>query len=187
MRWWVYAVIAYVVLGLQVSLVPVLEIGTTGIVPSLVLIYAAFLALYAPARAALWSCFILGLGVDLLSMPRLSGGEGAFILIGPNALGFTLAAYLLLQVRVIVVQRNTLTLAFCVFLAGLFVEVTVLAILSLRMWIEPFAWNLGEELGMRAGICLYSALAALPLSVLSRSLLALHDFPSLHPRWKIKR
>lgn len=183
MRWWIFAIVAYLVLGIEVSLRDVLEIGATGVSPSLVIIYATFIALNAPGRIAIWSCLALGLAMDLLN----AAGGGTHIVIGPYALGLALACVLLLQMRTMVLHRNLTTLALCVFLAAVMAHVVVLALMTARSWIDPFTWSPGRELLTRLGIALYSAVLTLPLGVLNPLLSRLHDFPQLHMRWSAKR
>ncbi len=183
MRWWIFAILAYLALALEVSLRDVLEIGATGVAPSFVIIYATFIALNAPGRSALWCALILGLGMDLLN----TAGDGTYIIPGPYALGLAFACALLLQLRTMVLHRNLTTLAFCVLLAAVFAHIVVIALFTIRGWIDPFAWSPGSELLRRLGIALYSAALALPLGVVNPLLTKLHDFPQMHMRWSARR
>jgi rod shape-determining protein MreD len=183
MRWWIFAIVAYISLALEVSLRDVLEIGTTGVAPSFVIIYATFIALNAPSRVAIWSCLVLGLAMDLLN----TTGDGTYVIVGPYALGFALACFLLLQLRTMVLHRNLTTLAFCVLVAAVFAHIVILALMTARSWIDPFAWSTGRQLLTRLGIALYSAALTLPLGVLNPLLTRLHDFPQQHARWSAKR
>jgi rod shape-determining protein MreD len=182
MRWWVFAILAYLSLALETSLRDVLEIGATGVSPSFAIIYATFIALNAPSRVALWACLVLGLGIDLLS----TVGDGTYIVIGPNALGYTLACVLLLQMRTLVLHRNLTTLALCVLIAAVFAHIVVLALMTARSWVDPLAWNMGQQLLTRLGIALYSAALTLPLGILNPPLTGLHDFPQVHMRWSAR-
>jgi rod shape-determining protein MreD len=69
MRWFVYFIVAYVMLGLQAGVAPLLRVG--GAPPNLVLLTALFIALNAPRDAALLGCFGLGLMHDLLTQQAM--------------------------------------------------------------------------------------------------------------------
>ncbi|MCK4871539.1 MAG: rod shape-determining protein MreD [Phycisphaerales bacterium] len=187
MRWWAYAILAYLALGIEVSLRPVVEIGETGVSPSIIIIFAVIIALYAPGRIAVWACLILGLAIDLTNMPRMTDGGGSLVVIGPYALGYTLAAYLLLQVRMMVIRRNAITLAFCVLIAATFVQVVVMAFMTVRGWMDPLAWDLSHELLMRLLIAVYSALLALPCAAASPFIVAALSLPPQGVRWSQRR
>ena len=64
-----YILLGYVAVGLQVGLSGYVHLG--GAAPNLVLIVAAFVALFANRDAALLACFALGLMQDLLTQQTL--------------------------------------------------------------------------------------------------------------------
>lgn len=67
MNWLAVVVVGYVLTGLELGLRPFLAIGRADIAPYFVLPLAIFVALSAPASAALWTALGLGLVVDLTS------------------------------------------------------------------------------------------------------------------------
>jgi cell shape-determining protein MreD len=187
MRWIVFLVLAYVTLGLEVSLRRVLEIGDAGIAPSLTILLAVVVSLHAPARAAIWASLLLGLSLDLLNEYALEQGGGVALIIGPYAIGYVMGCALLLQLRTMLMRRNPATIGFCVFVASLFVHLVVLAFLTIRSWYDPIAFSLGREMAVRGGSALYSALLALPFSVLIPVMIALLDLPTQTARWTPRR
>ena len=109
MNWFVFAIITWISFGLELALTPVLDAGSSGVHPSMVIPLMAFIALYAPRKQALWAAIVLGVLMDLLApMPRIDGGS--VVIIGPYALGYLLGAHFILAIRGMLIRRNPLTL-----------------------------------------------------------------------------
>lgn len=167
MRWAVYAVFGIVAIAIETSLTQVFTLHSIGSVqPSVTICLLTFIAMFAPRHTALWSCWLLGLFVDLRPIPR--GPLEMITLIGPNALGYTFACYVILQVRAMLYRRSVLTIALMSFTSYLAASLVVVAIYSIRRWYpeDPLYWtdlSATGELLLRLGDAAYSFLLALPL------------------------
>lgn len=134
-------VVGYLVLALEAPVRKALQLGDTGAAPSIVVPFVVFVALNAPAAAALWTAMICGLVVDVMS-PR-GGPVGAPVVLGPHALGFMGAAYLTLTARPLLMRSNPVALVVFSVLGGMVAGVVATSLLSLRgLW--------GPELGVGA-------------------------------------
>lgn len=172
MNWVVFAVAALGALVMDQT--PILDVlaldrdGACRIKPVICATLAVFLALSAPRALSLWSCFILGLLLDLSAPLTLPGQPVGYVhLIGPQALGYTAGAWLVLQGRTLVYRQRSLSVAVMTFaflvLAGL-VAVTVYQIRSWYpgpeiVWTDAGPWR---ELGRRLATAFYSGVFAIP-------------------------
>lgn len=176
MRWSVFAIAAFIVIVLQLSVREVLTLHTLGMVkPDLVACLATFLAMFASRASALWACWVLGLLMDLAP----AGGTMAWHMIGPHALGFTFGGYVVLQLRTMVFRRRAITTGFltCVFLLAAGVLATFL--LTVRSWYIPDTPLYGSplvELWHRIKIALYSGIVAIPFGWLLQITVATWGF-----------
>ena len=187
MRWMVFIVLALIAVVLEVSLVNAMALHSLGGVrPSVTIVLATFVALNAPRQAALWACWLLGLVVDLCS-PLPAGGASVEYLVGPHAVGYAFAGYLILQLRPMVFRRRVLTIAALSAVSFLAASLVVVFVYSVRQWYpaEALHWTdfrpLGE-LGRRLGIAVYSALIALPVGFLLVALVPWWGFHAAGPR-----
>jgi rod shape-determining protein MreD len=175
MRWPVFAIFAFFTVVAQLSLANVFALSSLGhIVPDLVACLAVFVGLFAPRMTVLWVCWVLGLAMDLAP----AAGGGAPIL-GPHALGYVFAGYVVLQLRTMVFRRRPLTMGFLTFVCVLAAGVVVVSVLTVRSWYpaDPALPNGPlEEMARRLGIALYSALIAIPLGWLLCSTIPLWGF-----------
>ncbi|MEL7474371.1 MAG: hypothetical protein AAGK04_13720 [Planctomycetota bacterium] len=166
MNWFVFALFAWLAIGLEVGLKDVLQIGPGSVAPSFVLPLAVFVAMWAPSSVALWASFALGVLVDLTwQVPRTDAGVATIL--GPYALGFTLAGWLVINMRGMVIRRNPATMAFLCLLASAVAQTVVVALYTIRsLYGDPVAWSPASELLSRvfAG-SLYTALMGLLLSL----------------------
>jgi cell shape-determining protein MreD len=197
MRWAVFAALAFIALAAELSLRPVLMFHTIGgISPSFLACLAVFIAMFAPRLTALWSCWLLGLLLDLSTpfaasagsvagVPGAPGGGAAtYYLIGPYALGYTFAAYMVLQMRPMVFRQRALSIGVMTGLSLLAVALISVAIFVVRSWYAADAGiystgvSAGSELLRRLGIALYSALVAVPLGWLLLATLPYWGFPT---------
>ena len=168
MRWQIYAVFAIAAVVLDTSLLQVLTIRTVGdIRPVASIVVVTFVAMFAPRATALWAAWALGVLVDLCTDLPVRGGSVAY-LIGPHALGYVFAVYLILQVRAMVFRRRVMTLGMMTIVSAFAASLAVIAIYSVRRWYPeaPLEWTQygpTGELLRRLGIALYSGLLAIPL------------------------
>lgn len=174
----VFAVFAWIALGLERGLKPTLQIGPGQIAPSFVAILAVYVAASATPRAAQWACLALGLLVDLTSpMPR--GDAGTLTVVGPNALGAFLAAHLTLSMRGLMFRQNPLSLGFLTVLGMGIWQAVVTGVFTLRhVFGDPVEWHATSQVLGRMGASVYTALLALPLALALMPAGSLLGFPS---------
>lgn len=178
MRWAVFAVFAVVSLVLDLGLGEVLRIEKLGqIRPGFCAILAVFVALSASRTPALWACLVLGLLLDIAS-PVSAGGNTLVYLVGPHALGFAAAGWLVIRGRTMVFRRRALTIGVMTVIFVLAAQAVVVGILALRAasWYPggPVSWTetgIGIEILRAIGAAVYSGLVAVPAGwVLVRSM-----------------
>lgn len=198
MRWAVFAAMAFVTFAAELSLRPVLMLHTFGgISPSFIACLAVFIAMFAPRLTALWSCWALGLLLDLstpfAAASGIAGGGGSFYLIGPYALGYTFGAYLIIQLRPMVFRQRAVTIGFMTLLSLSSVALIAVAVFVIRSWyasdpgIYPTGSSAAGELFRRFGIALYTALIAIPLGWLLLATLPYWGFPTTTHRRVARR
>jgi hypothetical protein len=131
----------------------------------------------------LWSALALGLGADLI-WQHAGSGEPITVL-GPNALGFWVAAQFVLATRGLVVRRNPLAVGFLSIGAAAIGHIVVVAILTARHTYDlSLAWSPMGQLGARLLSSLLTGGAGLVLGVLLMPLgqaLGLAGGPMRHP------
>ena len=140
MRWLTLAVAAYVAFALEAGVGPLWQIG--GVTPSVLLLLAAFVALWAHEASALWAAVLLGVLTDLLP-----GG----LVVGPHALGFALGAWLVVRVRGLVFRQAWWTIPAMTLLAGVAAYPTAEVLTSLRLWWEGAGSGAGGAAGAGGG------------------------------------
>ena len=178
MRWWILLIAAILGLAFDTGFAGILSLRAVGsITPTLMPVLLAFVALFAPAQAALVAAWMLGLLVDLApGEGQLPGGAH---LIGPHAIGYLAAALIIVRVRTVVFRQQILTIAI---LAAGTVVVTgaVDAFLQLFRgflpWTPPVSGAGMVALGQLLGTALYSGLLALPLGLLMVSTIGVWHF-----------
>ncbi|TVQ63802.1 MAG: hypothetical protein EA378_00730 [Phycisphaerales bacterium] len=185
MNWLVFAIAAWFVLGLEVGLKDIFQLGPTAIAPSFVVPLAVFIALAAPPRQTLWACLILGLGMDLTA--RVAGSPS--VVVGPYALGFLLMGQLVLAARGLMIRRNPLSLVLLSVLGSIVASIVVVAIYTIRGLVfgpEPFP--AGQQLVTRVLAALYTVLTAFGMSLLLLPAAGLFGFPhDQHRRFSVAR
>lgn len=178
MRWPVFAIAAFIVIALQLSLRDVLmtlrSVGS--ISPDLVACLATFIAMFAARTSALWACWILGLLMDLAP----PAGKMSWHLVGPHALGYVFGGYLVLQLRTMVFRRRAISTGFLTFLFLLASGIVATVLLTIRHWYLPEETPLhGSPLGelwLRCKIAVYSGLVAIPFGWLLQITIVLWNF-----------
>ncbi len=171
----VFSLAAWVLFGLELGLKDTLRIGPHAVAPSFVLPLAVFIATYAPPITARWACLLLGLLMDLTSQIDLQGGE-AVTAIGPYALGYLMACQFVLAVRSMMIRKNPLTLVVLTILAGLIMQILVVALLSAREVYDPIIWPAGSQLVTRFLSSLYTGVTAFICSLILIPMLGLFAF-----------
>ncbi|MCA9290382.1 MAG: hypothetical protein KDA25_04585 [Phycisphaerales bacterium] len=168
MRWSVFIVFAFVAFVFDVSLAGLFAVGRdAAFEPSIIACLAVFIALFASRMSALWACWILGMLVDLSHGVGLPDATTIRIL-GPHALGFVIAGYMLLQVRTMVFRRRALTFVVLTFSFLVLAHVAAVAIAALRSWLPgtEAVWaghRPVDELFRRFFLAAYSAVVAFPV------------------------
>jgi rod shape-determining protein MreD len=186
-RWAVFAIFGLVALVIETSLTKIFTLHSLGgIEPSVTICLLAFIAMFAPRHTALWSCWLLGVFVDLCTdLPQ--GSQEVVILLGPHALGYTFACFVILQVRAMLFRRSVLTISLMSFVSYLAASLVVVAIYSVRRWYpeDTLYWTDARatgELLRRLGIAAYSFLLALPLGWVLLSLSPVWGFQAATQR-----
>ena len=182
MRWAVFAIIAFAIVALQLSLAGALTLHTVGgLKPNLVAALAVFIALFAHRTSVLWGCWLLGLMLDL----GPAATPGPVHVIGPHALGYVFGGFLILQLRSMVFRRRALTLGFLTFVFMVGAAVVAIFILGVRSFYpgeSPMPGGALSELVRRMGTALYSGLLAIPFGWLLLTTFPLWNFQSGMPR-----
>ncbi len=176
MNWIVFALVAWIAFGLEIGLRPLISPGDGSIAPSFVIPILVYISLWAPARTALWGALILGLGADLLSSIDLAP-SGSATIIGPRAIGYLLAAQLVIASRGVVIGRSPVTLVVLSIVAAFVAGVVVVAFYTLRSFYDPVVWNPGRQLSVRFFSALYTGLSALGMSLVLIPLGSAFRFP----------
>lgn len=175
MRWAVFCLFVLIMLALELGLKVLLGIpDAQGVTPSFLLILAVFVAMSAPRQAAVWAALVAGLVVDLTQPVRtnpplaIDGGVVDLALLGPVGLGYLAGALVTFELRGLVFRDSTIAFAALVFTAGLFVQLVVVGLITLRglAWVpgEPIvAWSAADQLVQRFFQLLYTAVLAVPI------------------------
>ncbi len=184
----VFALLAWVMLGLETGLKDLFTLGRTGVSPSFVVVLAVFVAMHAPASFAVWGGLILGVALDLTASIDLEQGYAPAFVLGPHALGLALGVQAVLTLRGIMMRRNPLSLVFLSVVACGAMEVVVVASHTLR-WAygDPIAWSPTGELLARLGSAIYTGAAGLVLALLLFPLASLCGFPQQGSAWRARR
>ena len=158
------AVAAWIAFGMELGLAPALAPGSGAIRPGFVLPLLVFVAMHAPARAALWTALVLGVGLDLLTPWKITDLE-TVTLVGPHALGCFVAAQFVLAMRGMVIHRNPLTIGLLTLLAGAIAAVVVVAVMTVRGFFpDPIVFAPTRELLTRLGSAAYTGAVSLVLA-----------------------
>ena len=186
MRWPVVAIMAYVVLGLEVAVKPALAIAPANyrFDPTFVVPFLTFIALSGPTVPVLWVALVLGMVVDLYT----ERDAGDLVVLGPYALGYMAGAYLVLVMRGLMFRRSPLSMIFLSILATAICELVVVFIFTLRhVYTGPELWSAGTELANRLLGAGYTALSGGLLSLILFPLTPLFGFQDIHSRRFIRK
>jgi cell shape-determining protein MreD len=177
-NWVVFGVCAWVCFGLNLGLAPLISQVTDDLAPSFVVPLLVFVGLFAPGRTVIWAGLALGLIADLTTpIPRADAAAAAQVL-GPQALGMAGAGALVVWSRELVIARNPITHVVLSGLAALVVHLVICGVFTARSAYDPgVAWQVWHEVRVRAGASLYTAVAAIPVSLVLFGLHTWFEFP----------
>lgn len=181
MSWTVFAIAAWLMMGLELGLRDALELGRSGVTPSFVVILLAFVASHAPKHAAVWAGGILGALLDLTAARPDAAAPGVVTTLGPGALGGFLAAYTVVVMRGSMMRRNPLTLSLLSFVATIMLTIAATTLLEARsLWDPALRVAAGHDLwiGLLRGV--YTALVAAPIGAGLGLLTPLFAFQHAH-------
>lgn len=175
-----YLVLLWLFAGLDLGLSDALQVGSSGIMPSLLLILVVFISLWATPGAAVGAALGVGLVLDLLIEQPAGQGTNVVVL-GPHALGNVLGAYVVLNIRALMMKRSMWSLPALCLLAGAVHHTAALGLLTLRslydvLIVDDAGGRLLEGLGS-AGT---SAAVAIVLGPILSRLRPLMGFRSEH-------
>ena len=181
MNWFVFAFVTWILFGLELALIPILDAGNGSVHPSMIIPLMTFVALYAPRKQALWAAIALGLIMDLLAPMAQTDGGSVYIL-GPYALGYLFACHFILVIRGSLIRRNPMTMVIISIAASFIAQIVVIAIFTARnIGTNPLLWDAGDELVQRSFSSLYTGLSALALSIIFFALAPTFGFHSSVP------
>ncbi|MEM9882335.1 MAG: hypothetical protein AAF800_05415 [Planctomycetota bacterium] len=164
MNWLPFAITAYVFYALQASLGPAWSVG--GATPNLLLILAVFVGVSATRAVVPWALLVVGVLLDTLPGPLRDQG----VIVGPQAVGFLVGAYAVLQLRNLLFRESVLTVVLLVLAVGGFAALVETLLITLRgvPWLadQPAGWGAIDQLGKRLPELLYTAAAAVPVGLL---------------------
>ncbi len=185
MRWPFFILIAWVMLGLEFALSPVLTLSN--IQPQLLLVLVVFIAMHAPPLHVAYACLGLGLCYDLNLQHHLPlDAARDVVLVGPMAVGMVVGGWVALQLRPMVFRASLTGLAIVTLIAGAFVHLTAVALITARglpglpCEVIPH-WSAADQLWTRFFEILYTAGLALPLGYLLGRLQPLFAFDTGGP------
>lgn len=164
MNWIVFALLAWLALGFEAGFVSALQLGSTAIAPSFVLVFLVFIALWARSMQALGASLVLGAAMDLLHQYPTSTGELAVVM-GPWSVGCMIAGYLVINFRAMMFRRNPLAMGFLSALGAAVAQVVVLSLLRVRSSYDDIVLDGATlELGRRLASAVYTGVLAVPLT-----------------------
>ena len=177
MNWVAFAIASWLFLGAELGLRDALELGVTGVAPSLVIVLVVFIAMSTPTTTALWAALILGVLLDLTHPVPIDGAPDAATILGPYALGLMAGAYLVVLKRAMMIRSNPFTIPVLAFMAALLMHVIVVVFFTIRAYYDPIAFAPGRELWTRFLCAVVTALGAIVLGPLLRLSAPLFAFP----------
>lgn len=133
MRWMILAIFMYVCLAIEQGLSVVLEQpGRYSFAPSLLLVLAVYVGMFAPTMMVCWTWLAVGLLYDVTHPIMLPGAMSDAAIIGPGALAYLLGAFAMLQLRGVVYRGSPLSIAIFSFVTGIFVHLALVLIFAMR-------------------------------------------------------
>lgn len=176
MRWLVFALAAWALLGADMGLKDALQFGSGPIAPSLALPLVVFVALHAPVLTAVAAGLVVGLALDLTHAHQILGAPETVVIVGPYALGCAAGAYGVVALRSVVMRHNPLMFAILTVVLSLLMHVVVSALLEARSLYDVITFDAGAELLARVWISAYTGVVAIPLGWMLQKSEALFRF-----------
>lgn len=165
MNWPFFALLTWILFGLELGFRDALRLGPTPIAPSFVIPFLVFVSISAPPNTLRLAALVLGLITDLTFPIELRDGGPAATIVGPYALGYLLASQLVLTLRAMMIRRNPLTVAFLSVLAAAVAQIVVVTMFTTRsVFGDPIDWHPTHELLTRLGSALTCSVSGLVLS-----------------------
>lgn len=173
MNWLAAAVLAYVLLGVQLAVAPSLELGTQ-VIPMIVFTLVVYVSLHATPRGALWLALLTGLAVDLTSpaiVAQPGGSVTTTLMLGPTALGYLAASYFVITLRPMVARNSLLAAGVTTALAGAIAHIVIVVLLSVRATFDT-TWGFEAARAMWSGFgsAVYTGVAGVALFIVYRGL-----------------
>lgn len=169
----VMLVFVYVFLVVEIALRGVWDFSLAGvddIRPSLTLILLTFIATWGNGRFVIWWALGLGLLLDLQVVPMATAGgpDVHAAILGPEALGYAAAAYLIIQMRSIFLRDSLFTSELLLLSGGVLAGIVTVGLWSIRaLGITPgegmVGWQASDELLRRFFVIVYTMGMMLPL------------------------
>ncbi len=158
-------VVTWIFFGAEFGLRDALRLGSTPIAPSFVFVLLSFIAITAKPHLVLWSALAMGLVTDLCSAVELNNFAPPATIVGPHALGYLLAAQLIVTMRALLMRANPPTLGFTAAVGYAVAQTVVVAIFTLRYWLgQPFDWHPTTEMLQRLASAGYTGVIGFALS-----------------------
>jgi len=158
MNWLAFGLLTWVLLGMETGLRDAIALGDSyRAAPSFVFPLAAYIAMAAPGPTARWAALVLGILVDLLASINHGDAAPSLTLVGPHALGYLLAAQLIIIIRALLFPRNPLSLGFVSCAGYVVAQIVVVSLYTLRHALMPqMMWEATPELFARLWASLYT-------------------------------
>ncbi len=166
MNWLLFAILTYGFLLMQVGLKPLLGIpNAQGVSPDFLLIFAVFIGIHAHGRTVAWAMLTIGLIANLLPGPIAEGP-----ILGPEALGYLMGAFAVLQFRTLVFRESVISLVIMVVVVGIFIQLVTILLytgrgMPLFLGTPVPNWDVWDEMFYRFLMLLYSAVMAIPVGL----------------------
>ncbi|MCB9837871.1 MAG: hypothetical protein H6813_00895 [Phycisphaeraceae bacterium] len=181
MNWVVFALAAWITMGIELGLRPSIQLGDSGMAPSFALVLVTYIALTAPRATALWAAMCVGVALDLTSERLAANNIETLTIVGPTALGCMLGASAVGNLRAMVYRRSPLTMLVLAALLSVIVQIVVVACLAARSWWDPaLVFHARPELASRLGSAAYTGAIALVVGPALNFLTPLFGFHGLH-------
>ncbi len=141
-----FAILAVVVLVLQVAVAPAIALTSARFQPQFPLILAMFVALYARTDAALLGCWTLGLLLDLASLGPLGVYAFSFGLVGLGIVGMRASLF----------RDHFFSHIFLALVFGLLANLVAVLVVGIRAG----NWSLHLQVVQPLGVAFYTAMVA---------------------------
>jgi len=133
MNWFTFAVFAWLAVGLDAGLADVFQLFAYPITPSFATVLLVFVCVWAPPKYAYAAVITIGLAQDFFAVVPMSvESTQEIVVLGPHALGATLGASLVINLRSVMFKRSALSIFVLTFFASMLIEITVISTLAIR-------------------------------------------------------